>query len=552
MSSLDRLRRTFIPVLPHCLQKLSALSFVKEALPTKTDSAVKKVLSRTADQPLLSLATNDTPQAKALKIGVVLSGGQAAGGHNVITGLYDALKKFSVDSQLIGFLNGPSGIIEGDTMELTQEIVDQYRNLGGFDMIGSGRTKIEKEEQFAAAQNTAVTLGLDGLVIIGGDDSNTNAALLAEYFVSHGTATRVVGVPKTIDGDLKNSHIEVPFGFDSATKTYSEMIGNIARDALSARKYYFFIKIMGRTTSHVALECALKTHPNYTIISEEVAEKKKTLKQLVQEMCDVVCERAQKGKNYGMLLIPEGAIESIPEFKTLIDELNDLLSKKEHALSLECAKDPNAQLNYILEQLSLPSKECYQTLPTEIQLQLILDRDPHGNVQVSKIESERLFIALVKEELQRRKTTGSYSGKFSAQPLFCGYEGRSCLPSNFDASYCYVLGHVAALLVLSGATGYMSCVRNLTAPVEEWKVAGIPISTMMVMEKRKGKMMPVIQKALVELEARPFAIFASKREQWKIEDDYIYPGPIQFFGPHEIANSISITLAEESHARAGK
>ncbi len=547
MSSLNQHRRSFVPELPKSIEDINQLCFVQESAPTFTDSEVKDLISNTADQPLLRVEQSEVAHPNPLKVGVVLSGGQAAGGHNVITGLYDAIKKISEDSQLIGFLNGPSGIVDCDTMLLTGDIVDRYRNSGGFDMIGSGRTKIETAEQFAAAKETATKLGLDGLVIIGGDDSNTNAALLAEYFVKHQVKTSVVGVPKTIDGDLKNEYIETSFGFDTATKTYSEIIGNIERDSLSAGKYYFFIKIMGRSASHVALECALKTHPNFTIISEEVAAKKKTLKQLSNEICDMICERAEKGKNYGVVVIPEGAIEFIPEFKVLISELNDLLSKEEHTDAIASINERTERVKYVAGVLSERSSECYQTLPNDIQLQLILDRDPHGNVQVSKIESERLFIELAKQELKRRKQKGSYSGKFSAQPFFCGYEGRSCLPSNFDAQYCYALGHAAALLIQSRATGYMSCVKNLTAPVSEWEIAGIPISTMMVMEKRKGKLKPVIRKALVELEGKPFAMFTRQRDEWKLSDDYVYPGPIQFFGPEEITNMITITLAEERH-----
>lgn len=547
MSSLNQHRRSFVPELPKSIQNITQLRFVKESASTYTDSEVRELISHTADQPLLRLEQSDVLTHNPLKVGVVLSGGQAAGGHNVITGLYDAIKQLNNDSLLIGFLNGPSGIVNCDTLDLTGDIIDQYRNSGGFDMIGSGRTKIETEEQFAAAKDTAIKLDLDGLVIIGGDDSNTNAALLAEYFVKHQVKTSVVGVPKTIDGDLKNEYIETSFGFDTATKTYSEIIGNIERDSLSAGKYYFFIKIMGRSASHVALECALKTHPNYTIISEEVAAKKKTLKQLNTEICDMICERAARGKNYGVVVIPEGAIEFIPEFKILISELNDLLSKSEHVEAISAFNDLDQRLGYVAGKLSKESKGCYQTLPRDIQLQLILDRDPHGNVQVSKIESERLFIEMAKDELTRRKKEGTYSGKFSAQPFFCGYEGRSCLPSNFDAQYCYALGHAAALLILSGVTGYMSCVQNLTGSVEEWSVSGIPISTMMVMEKRKGKLKPVIRKALVELDGKPFTMFANQRDEWKLSDDYVYPGPIQFFGPAEITNMVTITLKEEHH-----
>lgn len=549
MQTLNQIRRQYIPKLPNCLQNIRHVSLEQEGEPTQTDPEVKELIPKTADQPFMMISQGKSTGKSPLRLGVVLSGGQAAGGHNVITGVYDALKAFDSSSKLYGFLQGPSGIIEANYEEITEDLIDQYRNLGGFDMIGSGRTKIETEEQFAASVNTVKKLSLDGLVIIGGDDSNTNAALLAEYFKNHQVKTRVIGVPKTIDGDLKNDQVETSFGFDTATKTYSEIIGNIARDSLSAGKYYFFIKIMGRSASHVALECALKTHPNYTLISEEVAKKKKTLQQLTREICDVICKRASQGKNYGVVIIPEGVIEFIPEFGQLISELNDLLSQRENVDKLNSVNNPSERFSLIDDLLTKSSSECYRILPQEIQLQLILDRDPHGNVQVSKIESERLFIELVKKELQSRKEKGSYQGKFSAQPYFCGYEGRSCLPSNFDAQYCYALGHVAALLIEAGATGYMSVVQNLTAPIAKWKIAGVPISSMMVMEKRKGKLKPVIKKALVDLNGKPFQNFSLRREHWKLFDDYRYPGSMQFFGPEELTESVTITLQEEQSAK---
>lgn len=521
---LQRARQAYQPRLPSLLSDLAGLR-AKMGERKTSDANFPKL----GALPTVEFAPGDIQVRHPLKVGVVLSGGQAAGGHNVIAGLFDALKKFHSESSLCGFLNGPQGIIDNRACELTEEGLAPYRNQGGFDLIGSGRTKIETPEQFQAALNTVKERGLDGLVIIGGDDSNTNAALLAEYFVQEGVSTRVVGVPKTIDGDLKNENIEVSFGFDTACKTFSEIIGNIARDSLSAKKYYFFIKLMGRSASHIALECALQTHPNFTLIGEEVAAKKKTLQELTDEICDMISNRAEQGKNYGVILIPEGIIEFIPEFKVLIAELNRL--EKEF-------KTPR-------DHLSPEALQCYDSLPEEMQAQLLLERDPHGNVQVSKIETERLFISAVKKELRKRKEAGHYQGKFSAQPLFCGYEGRSCLPSNFDCEYCYALGHVAALLIDGGFTGYMSSVYNLTRPTAEWKVAGIPLPSMITLEERKGKTTPVIKKALVDLQGKPFALFAEHRARWALEDDYCYPGPIQFFGAPEITDQITITLENE-------
>ncbi|MEC7838919.1 MAG: diphosphate--fructose-6-phosphate 1-phosphotransferase [Chlamydiota bacterium] len=547
MENLANQRKNYKPTLPNTLKDLQSITLEKGEHPSHVDSNVAELIPNTKSQPFMHITEKKSDVSNALKIGVVLSGGQAAGGHNVITGIYDAIKKINPNSELIGFLNGPSGIINSEYKELTSDFIDLYRNQGGFDMIGAGRTKIETLEQFENSAKTVTKLNLDGIVIIGGDDSNTNAALLAEYFEKENIKTKVVGVPKTIDGDLKNEHIEVSFGFDTATKTYSDIIGNIARDALSAGKYYFFIKMMGRSASHVTLECALQTHPNYTIIAEEVAANKKTLQSIADEMCDMIIKRAEKGKNHGVILIPEGTIEFIPEFKALISELNDLLSTSKHAEKIANTENREERINLVTQQLSKESAQCYQTLPYEIKLQMIMDRDPHGNVQVSKIETERLFIELVKSQLKEKSS--KYKGKFSAQPLFCGYEGRSCLPSNFDSQYCYSLGHVAALLINSGVTGYMASVQNLTLPVKDWTVAGIPISAMMTMEKRKGKLKPVIEKALVDLNGKPFQKFVESRESWKFNDEYIYPGPIQFFGPESITDLTSITLdCEKSHS----
>lgn len=545
MGLLVKGRLNFLPKLPDILEDISKVSMVSLPTPMYLDAEVGPLLPHTGEQSLLVGTIQESVGHRPLRVGVVLSGGQAPGGHNVITGLFDALKKLNAESLLFGFLHGPGGILKKEHLELTEDFLKGYRNQGGFDMIGSGRTKIETPEQFRAAEEAVRALDLDGLVIIGGDDSNTNAALLAEYFVEHGVKTKVIGVPKTIDGDLKNEHIEIPFGFDTATKIYSEIIGNIARDALSAGKYYFFIRIMGRSASHIALECAQKTHPNYTIISEEIAAKKKTLKEMTDEMCDVICDRAAHGKNYGLFLIPEGTVEFIPEFRSLIGELNDLLSKHEHEEAMASLPNRSERVSYAAQHLSEASRKCFENLPMEIQSQLVLDRDPHGNVKVSMIEMERLFIELATAELERRKAAGKYSGSFSPLSFFCGYEGRSGLPSNFDAQYCYSLGHVAALLIDAKATGYMAVVQNLASPVEEWRVSGIPISTMMTMEKRKGKLKPVIKKALVDLDGSLFRCFAREREGWKSDDDYQYPGPIQFYGPQELTEEITITLQEQ-------
>lgn len=529
MSPLEKKRLAYQPQIPNALENIEYLQLEEvEARHGGEDIAIQ--FPHTLNQPLLKFVKSTEQNHQPLRVGLVFSGGQAAGGHNVIAGIYDALKKLNPESKLFGFLNGPSGIIDNQTIEITDELIDRYRNMGGFDMIGSGRTKIETPDQFEASCETMKKLELDGLVIIGGDDSNTNAALLAEHFLAKKIDTRVIGVPKTIDGDLKNSDIEVSFGFDTATKTFSEIIGNITRDALSAKKYYFFIKLMGRSASHIALECALQTHANLTFIGEEIAANNRTLSELTNEIADMITERAKKEKNFGVVLIPEGIVEFIPEFQVLIRELN--------RLELEGSKEE--KIAEVANKLTKESLHCFQALPRLIQEQLLIDRDPHGNVQVSKIETERLFIEAVKDELNRRKEAGIYKDKFSAQPLFCGYEGRSCFPSNFDCNYCYSLGHVAALLINGGVTGYMSAVKNLAAPVNEWEIAGLPLAPMIHMEERKGKMKPVIEKAMVDLEGKPFAEFKAWRKRWKLEDLYRYPGPIQFDD-----DGVTITLALE-------
>jgi pyrophosphate--fructose-6-phosphate 1-phosphotransferase len=549
LSLLQQYRLKYKPKLPDILKDLTSLIPRKEEKERNQnqDPAVLNVFQYTYHQPFLSFEKKQQRQSfHPLKVGVVLSGGQAPGGHNVISGLFDALKKFNSESRLIGFCDGPSGIIKNKTIEITEQLLSHYRNQGGFDIIGSGRTKIETPDQFSAAEATMKVLDLDGLVIIGGDDSNTNAAFLAEYFENRGIKTRVIGVPKTIDGDLKNEWIEISFGFDTASKIYSEIIGNILKDNLSSKKYYYFIKLMGRSASHVTLECALQTHVNMTLIGEEIAERRQTLSQLIKEIGDVICMRAEQGKNYGTVLISEGVIEFIPEFKQMIQELNHLLATDQpHFSQMENLPEAKDRINYIAQVLNQEAKSCFLALPMEIQNQLILDRDPHGNVQVSKIETERLLIALVEKELKKRQREGTYKGKFASQPLFCGYEGRSGLPSNFDCQYCYALGHVAALLIHTGVTGYMCCVQNLIEPVEKWRILGVPIANMIHMEMREGKKKAVIQKALVNLKGRPFLEFKSKRDEWTLNDDYCCPGPIQFEGPSNIIEASSLTLIYE-------
>lgn len=545
-STLLSLRLQYQPQLPDSLRMIDQMSIAVDTLTTYHEAPqwLINYFPHTHDKKILGFRNVKPAEGHVpLKVGVVLSGGQAAGGHNVITGIYDALKKMNSYSVLIGFLDGPSGIIENKWINLDASLIDRYRNTGGFDMIGSGRTKIETSEQFAAAETTVRTHKLDGLIIIGGDDSNTNAAFLAEYFVARQCPTRVIGVPKTIDGDLKNAYIEMSFGFDTATKTYSEIISNIARDAMSAKKSYYFIKMMGRTASHITLECALRTHPNIAFISEEIDEQKYTLNLIVQQICDMICAREAQGKSYGVVLIPEGIIEFIPEMKILVEELNSMLAEGEpHAEIINAMSAAQDKIHYVTSKLSSNSAACLTMLPFVIQTQLLLDRDPHGNVQVSKIETERLLIDLVKQQLKNLHKAGKYKGKFSAQPFFCGYEGRSAYPSNFDSQYCYALGHVAALLIDQRASGYMCCIRKLHLPATKWEAAGIPLTMMMAMERRGGKMRPVISKALVDLQGKAFNQFRAHRGHWITRDDYLFQGPIQFFGPAELTEEVPLTL----------
>ena len=486
----------------------------------------------------------NTAPAKKQVVGVILSGGQAPGGHNVICGLYDALKATNSENVLIGFKGGPSGLLDNDFIVFEDDYINQYRNTGGFDIIGSGRTKLETQEQFAVVVENCKKNGVNAIVIIGGDDSNTNAAVLAEYCAAHNTGIQVIGCPKTIDGYLKNEDIECSFCFDTATKTYAEIIGNIERDANSAKKYWHFIKVMGRSASHVALECALQTQPNICLVGEEVAAKKMSLAAIADYIADSVAARAAKGWNFGVAIIPEGIVEFVPEFSVLIAEINELLAG-EKADAFNALPTWSEKYAFIKNGLTAESFAVFAILPENIQQQLFLERDPHGNVQVSLIESEKLFSALVKDNLAARKAAGSYKGKFSALHHFLGYEGRCAFPSNFDADYCYSLGYNAAMLIQYGYTGYLSKVSNLQAPAEEWVAGGMPITKMMNIERRHGADKPVIRKALVELDGAPFKFFAANREEWAVETCYLYPGAIQYFGPTEVCDLTTRTLALE-------
>ncbi|MBP7263145.1 MAG: diphosphate--fructose-6-phosphate 1-phosphotransferase [Spirochaetia bacterium] len=551
LSPLQTARYAYKPKLPAALSGRPEDIQVELGQPTEAvddRATLKAVFPLSYGKPLASLKRGSQPGMKrTLTMGVILSGGQAPGGHNVIAGIFDGLKAGSPESRLLGFKGGPGGLTDNKFVELDAATIDAYRNTGGFDMIGSGRTKIETPEQFAAAASVVKSHGLDALVVVGGDDSNTNAALLAEYFLKEKVPCSVLGVPKTIDGDLKNDHIEASFGFDTATKTYSELVGNIERDAASARKYWHFIKLMGRSASHIALECALATGPNVALISEEVEARGLTLAQLCDEICDSIRARAAKGMNFGVVLVPEGLIEFIPEFKILISELNDLLAA--HEAEFKALADDGARVGFVASALKASSGTLYKGLPQDIQRQLIMDRDPHGNVQVSRIETEKLLIALVEKRLAALKAQGSYSGSFSALAHFFGYEGRCAFPSNFDADYCYSLGYTAWALAAAGLTGYLSSVRNLASPAAEWQAGGVPLTMMMNMEKRHGKEKPVIRKALVELDGAPFKAFAAKRAAWAVDSAYRFPGAIQYYGPPEVCDRPTETLILESAAR---
>jgi len=546
-SPLQRIRREYKPVLPAILQNVISkigISYGPETESVDNQTKMKEIFSHTYGKPTIQFIEGDSSRKmSSVNIGVVLSGGQAPGGHNVIAGIFDAMKAANSDSKLYGFLGGPSGILENRLIELTGQYVDKYRNTGGFDMIGSGRTKIESEEQFKISEEVLRKNNISALVIIGGDDSNTNAALLAEYFAHAGSEISVIGVPKTIDGDLKNEQIEVSFGFDTATKTYSELIGNIGRDANSAKKYWHFIKLMGRSASHICLECALQTHPNVAIISEEVEQKHITLNEIVQSIVDTVVRRSEGGSNFGIVLVPEGLIEFIPEMKGLIRELNTLLA--EHQNYFSTLNTYEGQSEWINKNLSRDASYVFSSLPTNIQRQLLMDRDPHGNVQVSRIETEKLLIEMVEDQLNELKAEGKYTGKFSTQHHFLGYEGRAAFPSNFDANYTYSLGYNAYLLIAFGLSGYISSIQNLAAPAREWVPGGIPITMMMNLEMRHGKMKPVIRKALVELDGLPFKTFAAQRDAWALKTSFAYPGAIQYFGPDEVCNQPAISIQLE-------
>ena len=548
LSPLQIARYQYVPKLPGMLRNGIAEICVKEGAETKSVADQEKIQALFPNtygkKEITFQIGKNTSAPKKHVVGVILSGGQAPGGHNVVCGLYDALKATSPENVLYGFKNGPAGLIEDNYIVFDDEYINKFRNTGGFDIIGSGRTKLETEAQFAVVAEVCKKHGITAIVIIGGDDSNTNAAVLAEYFAAHNTGVQVIGCPKTIDGDLKNDDIECSFGFDTATKTYSELIGNIERDANSAKKYWHFVKVMGRSASHVALECALETQPNVCLISEEVAAKKMSLSQIANYIADSVEKRAANGMNFGVAIIPEGVVEFVPEFSSLIHEINDLLagSKADAFNALPSWKEKYA---FIEKGLSAEAFEVFAILPESIQQQLFLERDPHGNVQVSLIESEKLFSALVKDVLAERKAAGTYKGKFSPLHHFFGYEGRCAFPSNFDADYCYSLGYNAFMLIQYGYNGYLSKVSNLSKPAEEWVAGGMPITKMMNMERRHGEDKPVIRKALVELEGKPFLYFASHREEWAVETAYTYPGAIQYYGPREVCDLTTRTLALE-------
>lgn len=548
LSPLQKARYEYAPKLPGMLRNGIAEICVKEGAETASvadQDKIKALFPNTYGKKEITFAKGqNTAPAKKQVVGVILSGGQAPGGHNVITGLYDALKATNSDNVLYGFKGGPSGLLEDDYVIFDDAFIDQFRNTGGFDIIGSGRTKLETEDQFAIVEEMAKKHGLTAIVIIGGDDSNTNAAVLAEYMAAHNTGVQVIGCPKTIDGDLKNEDIEASFGFDTATKTYSEVIGNIERDANSAKKYWHFVKVMGRSASHVALECALETQPNICLIGEEVAAKKMSLSSIAGFIADSVEKRAANGDNFGVAIIPEGIVEFVPEFSTLIAEINELLagSKTE---TFNALPSWNEKYEFIKNGLTAESFAVFDILPTGIQQQLFLERDPHGNVQVSLIESEKLFSALVKDELAKRKEAGTYKGKFNALHHFFGYEGRCAFPSNFDADYCYSLGYNAFMLISYGYTGYLSKVSNLSKPADEWIAGGMPITKMMNMERRNGEDKPVIRKALVELDGAPFKYFAAHRDAWAVETAFTYPGAIQYYGPSEVCDLTTKTLALE-------
>ena len=549
LSPLQIERLKYQPKLPESLANgINSLEMVEGSATqsVRDQEQIQNLFKNTYGKPVVTFKTSSSSSVSNVRnVGVILSGGQAPGGHNVIAGLYDALKQANSANKLYGFLGGPSGIIDGKYVEFDDKFIDAYRNTGGFDIIGSGRTKLETEEQFQKALSVCKKLNISAVVIIGGDDSNTNAALLAEWFVTHNSGIQVIGCPKTIDGDLKNDQIEISFGFDTATKTYAELIGNIERDANSAKKYWHFIKIMGRSASHVALEAALQTQPNITLISEEVEEKKMSLESIINYMCDIIVRRADMGKNFGIAVVPEGLIEFIPEMKSMISNLNDIMASLENDPDFVNATTIRDKFDIVENRLDPANAKVYNSLPALIKGQLLADRDPHGNVQVSKIETEKLLIEMISTKLEELKIQGDYIGKFNPQSHFFGYEGRCAFPSNFDADYCYSLGFNAFALINFGLTGYLSSVRNLTAPASQWIAGGVPLTMMMNMEKRHGEMKPVIQKALVKLNGPVFKQLEENREDWAMNDRYLFPGAIQYFGPSSVCDVTTCTLKLE-------
>ena len=556
LSPLQIERLKYQPKLPYSLANginhlIAQEGSATEAVADKEE--IKNLFKNTYGKPTVTFQTStESVNSPQRNVGVILSGGQAPGGHNVIAGLYDALKQANPNNNLYGFLGGPAGIIDGKYVEFNDDFINDYRNTGGFDIIGSGRTKLETEDQFQNALEVCKKLNISAVVIIGGDDSNTNAALLAEWFVKNNAGIQVIGCPKTIDGDLKNEQIEISFGFDTATKTYAELIGNIERDANSAKKYWHFVKIMGRSASHVALEAALQTQPNITLISEEVEAKKMSLASIIDYMVDIIVKRADMGKNFGIAVVPEGLIEFIPEMKSMIANLNDIMAELENDTDFVNASTIREKFAIVENRLSDDNAKVYNSLPALIKGQLLADRDPHGNVQVSKIETEKLLIEMISQKLEEMKLEGSYIGKFNAQAHFFGYEGRCAFPSNFDADYCYSLGYNAFALINFGLTGYLSSVRNLTEPANDWIAGGVPLTMMMNMEKRHGEMKPVIKKALVELDGPVFKKLEKNREDWALNDRYLFPGAIQYFGPSSVCDITTVTLQLESEAKLAR
>lgn len=541
-SVLEKIRSSYQPKLPEALKGNVKAVEGEPTSSVRDQQIIKSLFPNTYGMPMVEFVPGEEPVQKAINVGVILSGGQAPGGHNVISGLFDELKRLNPENRLFGFLLGPAGLVSHEYMEFTGDIIDEYRNTGGFDIIGSGRTKLETEEQFEKGLQIINKLDIKALVIIGGDDSNTNAAVLAEYYKEHGDGIQVIGVPKTIDGDLKNDQIETSFGFDTATKTYSELIGNIERDCASAQKYWHFVKLMGRSASHIALECALQTHPNICLISEEVQANDDSLNDIVDYIAGIVADRAAHGMNYGVVLIPEGLIEFIPAIGRLISELNDMLA--EHGEEYKNLNKAD-QRRYILEHLSKDNANTFETLPYDVARQLSLERDPHGNVQVSSIETDKLLSRMVAAKLRLWKEEGKFKGHFHTQHHFFGYEGRCAIPSNFDADYCYALGTSAAQLIANGKTGYMAVVKNTIAKTEEWRAGGVPITSMLNMERRNGQLKPVIKKALVDLNGRPYQEYKRHRDEWASMTCFVYPGPIQYFGPEEVCDRPTKTLLLE-------